>query len=275
MSFIQALVLGIIQGLTEFLPISSSAHLVIAPYLLGWTFPEQQVLPFDVLVQLGTLLAVIVFFWSDLWGIFKAFFRGLVRLKPFEDPLARQGWLLILASIPAGLAGLLLKKMVDQAFQSVVATGLFLLATALILTAAEWAGKHSRSLESLGWVDAVLMGLGQALAIFPGISRSGTTMAGGLVRNLDRTAAARFSFLMSIPVMLAAGVLEIKDVLVIPGLSSMLPMIGVGFVAAAVVGYFSIRWLLRFVTTHSLRPFAVYCTGLGLLVIILYVIFPH
>ncbi len=275
MSFIQALVLGIIQGLTEFLPISSSAHLVIAPYLLGWTFPEQQVLPFDVLVQLGTLLAVIVFFWSDLWGIVKAFIGGLVRLKPFEDPLARQGWLLILASIPAGLAGLLLKKMVDQAFQSVVATGLFLLATALILTAAEWAGKHSRSLESLGWVDAVLMGVGQALAIFPGISRSGTTMAGGLVRNLDRTAAARFSFLMSIPVMLAAGVLEIKDVLVIPGLSSMLPMIGVGFVAAAVVGYFSIRWLLRFVTTHSLRPFAVYCTGLGLLVIILYVIFPH
>lgn len=275
MSFIQALVLGIIQGLTEFLPISSSAHLVIAPYLLGWTFPEQQVLPFDVLVQLGTLLAVIVFFWSDLWGIVKAFIGGLVRLKPFEDPLARQGWLLILASIPAGLAGLLLKKMVDQAFQSVVATGLFLLATALILTAAEWAGKHSRSLKSLGWVDAVLMGVGQALAIFPGISRSGTTMAGGLVRNLDRTAAARFSFLMSIPVMLAAGVLEIKDVLVIPGLSSMLPMIGVGFVAAAVVGYFSIRWLLRFVTTHSLRPFAVYCTGLGLLVIILYVIFPH
>ena len=275
MTFIQAIILGIIQGLTEFLPISSSAHLVIAPYLLGWTIPEQQVLPFDVLVQLGTLLAVIVYFWSDLWAILKAFIQGLVKLKPFEDPLSRQGWLLILASIPAGLAGLLLKKAVDQAFQSVVATGVFLLVTALILTGAEWLGKRRRSLETLGWLDAVFMGVGQALAIFPGISRSGASMAGGLVRDLDRTAAARFSFLMSIPIMLAAGVVEIKDVMVTPGLSELFPMIGVGFVAAAVVGYFSIRWLLRFVTTHSLRPFAVYCTGLGLLVIILYVIFPH
>jgi len=275
MTFIQALILGIIQGLTEFLPISSSAHLVIAPFILGWTFPEQQVLPFDVLVQLGTLLAVIIYFWADLWGIIKAFILGLIKLKPFADPLARQGWLLILASIPAGLAGLLLKKAVDQAFQSVVITGVFLLVTALFLTAAEWIGKRRRSLETLNWLDAVLMGVGQALAIFPGISRSGATMSAGLARDLDRTAAARFSFLMSIPIMLAAGAVEIKDVLDIPGLSGTLPMIGVGFIAAAIVGYFSIRWLLRFITTHSLRPFAVYCAGLGLLVIILYVIFPH
>ena len=275
MTFIQALILGIIQGLTEFLPISSSAHLVIAPFILGWTFPEQQVLPFDVLVQLGTLLAVIIYFWADLWAIIKAFIQGLVKLKPFADPLARQGWLLILASIPAGLAGLLLKKAVDQAFQSVVITGVFLLVTALLLTAAEWIGKRRRSMETLNWLDAVIMGIGQALAIFPGISRSGATMSAGLARDLDRTAAARFSFLMSIPVMLAAGAVEIKDVLDIPGLSGMLPMIGVGFIAAAIVGYLSIRWLLRFITTHSLRPFAVYCAGLGLLVIILYVIFPH
>ncbi len=275
MTFIQALILGIIQGLTEFLPISSSAHLVIAPFILGWTFPEQQVLPFDVLVQLGTLLAVIIYFWADLWTIIKAFVLGLVKLKPFADPLARQGWLLILASIPAGVAGLVLKPLVDQAFQSVVITGVFLLVTAQFLTAAERIGKRRRSLETLGWLDAVIIGFGQALAIFPGISRSGATMSAGLARDLDRTAAARFSFLMSIPIMLAAGALEIKDVLDIPGLSSMLPMIGVGFVAAAIVGYFSIRWLLRFITTHSLRPFAVYCAGLGLLVIILYVIFPH
>ena len=119
MTFIQALILGIIQGLTEFLPISSSAHLVIAPYLLGWNIPEQQVFPFDVLVQLGTLLAVIVYFWGDLLAILKAFVQGLVNRKPFADPLARRGWLLILATIPAGLAGLLLKDMVEQAFQSV------------------------------------------------------------------------------------------------------------------------------------------------------------
>lgn len=275
MNLFQALILGIIQGLTEYLPVSSSAHLVIVPYLLGWKFPAEQVLPFDVLVQMGTLVAVIIYFWPDLWGIIRAFVNGIVKGKPFEDPQSRLGWMLILATIPAGIFGLLIKKLVDQAFQSVLATGLFLLVTAALLLLAERVGKRTRSLDKLTWMDALWMGIAQALSVFPGISRSGSTMAGGLARNLDRTSAARFSFLMSIPVMLAAGALEMKDVIQVPGLSAMLPVILVGFLAAGVVGYLSIRWLMHFVTTHSLRIFAVYCAALGVLVVILYVAFPQ
>jgi undecaprenyl-diphosphatase len=275
LNLLQALLLGIIQGLTEFLPVSSSAHLVIAPFLLGWTIPAEQVLPFDVLVQLGTLAAVIVYFWGDLWAIVQAFVQGIIKLKPFEDPQSRMGWLLILATIPAGLAGLFLKKMVDQAFQSVLVTGLFLVVTAILLLAAERISKHNRELAKITWVDSLVMGIAQAISIFPGISRSGATMSGGLARNLDRTAAARFSFLMSIPIMLAAAGLEIKDVIQVPGLSGLIPAILVGILAAAGVGYLAIRWLLRFLGTHSLRPFAVYCAAMGILVVVIYVVFPH
>lgn len=263
MTLIQAVVLGIVQGLTEFIPVSSSAHLVLIPYLLGWKFSEEQVLPFGTLVQLGTLAAVIIYFWADLWGILKAFVAGLAKGKPFTDLQARLGWLLILATIPAGVMGLLLKRIVAQAFNSVTATAVFLLLTAAILVAAEWIGQRSRSFEKIGWLDALWMGIAQALAIFPGLSRSGATMASGLARHLDRPAAARFSFLMSVPVMLAAGAMELKDVLTTPGLAELLPAIGVGFIAATAVGYLSIRWLLRFVSTHSFRPFAVYCAAVG------------
>lgn len=275
MSLFQAFILGIIQGLTEFLPVSSSAHLVIVPYLFGWSFPAEQILPFDTLVQLGTLAAVILYFWRDLWQIIQAFVRGLVTLKPFADPHARLGWMLILATIPAGVFGLLTKKAVDQAFQSVALTAFFLLVTAALLLVGERLGKRRRQAESMGWLDALWMGMGQAISIFPGISRSGATMSVGLLRDLDRPAAARFSFMLSIPVMLAAGAVELKDVFVIPGLSGLLPAIAVGFVAAVVVGYVSIRWMLNFVTQHSLRIFAVYCAAVGLLILVLYVVFPR
>jgi undecaprenyl-diphosphatase len=269
------LILGIIQGLTEFLPVSSSAHLVIAPFLLGWNFPPEQVLPFDVLVQWGTLAAVIVYFWKDLWGMAREFVLGLVRLKPFENPQSRLAWMLILATIPAGLFGLLVKKAVDQAFQSVAITGAFLIGTAVLLLVGERFGKRRRCAESMNWLDALWMGISQAVSVFPGVSRSGATITGGLLRDLDRPAAARFSFLMSIPIMLAAGVLEMKDIIEIPGLSTLLPAIIVGIIAAGVVGYISIRWLIHFVAHHSFRIFAVYCAAVGSLVLILYVLFPH
>lgn len=268
MTLFQSILLGIVQGLTEFLPISSSAHLVIVPFLFGWNIPIEQAFPFDVIVQLGTLLAVIVFFWRDLWAIIKAFVLGLVNRKPFADPQARMGWYLILATIPAGLLGLLVKKYVEAAFSSAVATACFLLATALILFVAEKIGKRSRTLTSFNWLDALVMGLAQAVSIFPGISRSGSTIAGGLTRNLDRPSAARFSFLMSIPVMLAAGLLSVLDLRGAPGLSSFLPVLLAGFAAAAVVGYLSIRWLLSFLVRHSLIPFSIYCLAAGVLTLI-------
>ena len=268
MTLIQSIILGIVQGLTEFLPISSSAHLVLIPHLLGWSLPEAQVFPFDVLVQLGTLVAVILYFWSDLWKILKAFFQGLVARKPFEDPNARMGWYLILASIPAGFSGILLKDKVEAAFNDPNATAYFLFGTAALLILAEMLGKRTRSLTGMKWFDALWMGLFQAMSIFPGISRSGSTIAGGMTRNLDRPSAARFSFLMSIPVMLGAGLVSITDVIKMPDLGSFLPILLVGFVAALLVGYLSIHWLLSFLNKRSFYLFAAYCVLLGAVALI-------
>lgn len=265
MSILQAIILGIVQGLTEFLPISSSAHLVLVPFLLGWELPETQVFVFDVLVQVGTLAAVIIYFWKDLLAIAVAFVKGIWQRKPFAETDSRLGWFLILASIPAGIFGLLIKDQVEAAFNSPVATAMFLLVTTLLLSLGELLGRRSRTLEKLTWIDALWIGAAQALSIFPGVSRSGSTIAGGLLRHFDRKSAARFSFLMSIPIMLAAGGLGVKDLLDVPNLTAFLPAVIAGFVAAGVVGYFAIGWLLKFVASHSLRVFAVYCTALALL----------
>jgi len=269
MTILQAILLGIVQGLTEFLPISSSGHLVIVPYLLGWDIPAQDAFIFDVLVQVATLLAVFAYFWSDIIAILRAVLSGLLNRRPFEEPQARLGWQLVIATLPAGVIGLALKPAVERAFDSPAATGFFLIITAGILFLAERIGKRLRKLESLTWKDAVWIGFAQALAIFPGISRSGATTAGGMTRNLERAASARFAFLLSIPIMLAAGGLACLDLLQIPDFISLLPAFLPGFLAAAIVGYFSIRWLLRFLTHHSLYIFVVYCTVLGALVLIL------
>lgn len=265
MSILQALILGIVQGLTEFLPISSSAHLVLVPFFFGWVFPKDQAFAFDVIVQLGTLAAVIVYFWKDLWQILQGFFRGLLARKPFESLESRLGWYLILATIPAGLFGLLIKDQVEAAFGSPFATGLFLLATAGLLIAGELLGKKTRNLESFGWLDALVMGLGQAAAVFPGISRSGATISTGMLRGLDRPSAARFSFLMAVPVMLAAGGLSVLDLLDMQGLGDFLLPLGVGFLAAGVVGFLSIHLLLKLISRTSFIGFALYCIALSLL----------
>ncbi len=269
MTLLQTILLGIIQGLTEFLPISSSGHLVILPHLLGWDLPAQDAFIFDVLVQVATLLAVIAYFWNDLWRIARAFVRGAVQRRPFEEADSRMGWYLILATIPAGAVGLLIKDQVEAAFASPRAAGAFLLLTAALLTAAERIGGRSRGMETFSWRDALAMGAAQVLAIFPGVSRSGSTIVGGMLRDLDRPTAARFSFLMSVPVMLAAGALALKDLLALPHLAQVLPPFLAGFAAAAIVGYLSIRWLLGYLTRHSLYAFAVYCALLGLLVLAL------
>jgi undecaprenyl-diphosphatase len=268
MSMLQAIILGIIQGLTEFLPVSSSAHLVLVPFFFGWSLPADQAFAFDVLVQMGTLLAVIVYFRKDLLQIVVGFLQGIIQRRPFGSPQANMGWYLILATIPAGIFGLLVKDKVEAAFQSPVATALFLLGTAAILFISEWIGKRTRPLESLTWKDALWIGCAQAISIFPGISRSGSTIAGGLLRNIERKSAARFSFLMSIPIMLAAGLLAVLDLMKIPNLSEFLPIISAGFLTAAVVGYLSIHWLLSYLTRHSLRSFAIYCIAVALVTLI-------
>jgi len=263
MTIIQALILGIIQGITEFLPISSSGHLVILPFLLGWDLPKEQIFTFDVLIQIGTLIAVIVFYWKDLTQIARSMILGIKNKKPFEEIQAKTGWLAILATIPAGLVGLLLKDHIEDAFTRPAIAGALLIITAAILFVSEKIGKKSRNITTLNWSDAVVMGISQALSIFPGISRSGSTISGGLLKNLDRKTAGRFAFLMAIPIMAAAGLLSLIELKSISNLSQFLPMMAVGFFTAGIVGFFTIRWLLGYITNHSLVPFAIYCLILG------------
>jgi undecaprenyl-diphosphatase len=269
MTIFQAFILGIIQGLTEFIPVSSSAHMVLAPFFFGWQIPPEQVFPFDVLVQMGTLIAVVIYFWTDIIQIASSFIQGIISRHPFATPESCLGWFIILATIPAGAVGLLLIDLVEQAFHSPSATAIFLFWTALLLLAAEFFGKRRRDLNQMTWQDALWIGVFQMLSIFPGISRSGSTIAGGMTRDLDRPAAARFSFLMSIPIMLAAGLLSIKEIIfTLPDLKSFLPVLFIGLTTSAIVGFLSIRWLLRFLRQGTLFVFSIYCFILGLVTLI-------
>jgi undecaprenyl-diphosphatase len=269
MSLIQALVLGIVQGLTEFIPVSSSAHLVLVPAVLGWRFSPVAAFVFDVLVQLGTLLAVVIYFRKELFELVRQAIDGILHLHPFEKPMSRLAWLLVLATVPAIIAGLLLKDVVEQAFSNPIAVSGFLLLTALWLEISERMGRRSHRLPDLRAADALWIGVAQATALFPGVSRSGATIGGGLARDLDRTSAARFSFLMSIPVMLGASVIALRDLIGIPEIRQLIVPLVVGFLAAAAVGYVSIRWLLAYLSSHNLRVFVAYCAIVGTVGVIL------
>ena len=263
MTFFQSVLLGIIQGITEFLPISSSAHLVLVPALLNWNIPSEQLFPFDVLVQLGTLMAVIFYYREDLAIIIQSMLKGLFARKPFAEVEARTGWLTLLATFPAGLLGLLIKPAIESAFNSPAVTGISLFITAAFLVASEVLGKRTREIDALTWKDALWVGAFQALSVFPGISRSGSTITGGMTRNLKRRTAGQFAFLMAIPIMLSAGLLGIIDLLKIPNLQNFLPVMTTGFLISGIVGYFTISWLIGYINDHSLVPFAIYCALLG------------
>jgi undecaprenyl-diphosphatase len=270
MTYLQAIILGIVQGITEFLPISSSGHLVLVPSIFNWHIAEEFLFPFDVIVQMGTLIAVIIYFWKDLLQIVKAILAGLRDRKPFETEDARLGWLIVLATIPAGLIGYLFDDVIEQFFHSPSATAAFLIGTALLLFIAERFGKQEKELNTLNWKDALWIGFSQILALLPGVSRSGSTITGGMVRGYKRTDAARFSFLLSIPIMIGAGFFKFLDLLEMENFSSYLPYLAVGFVTAGIVGYLSIRWLLGYLGKHSLTSFAIYCAIIGTIMLALF-----
>jgi undecaprenyl-diphosphatase len=272
MTIFQSIFLGIIQGLTEFLPISSSGHLVIVPHILNWDIPAEEAFIFDVLVQVATLIAVIGFFWQDYLHILREMIQSIIRRAPFDNERARLGWYILLATIPAGIAGLMLKDAVENAFASPLVVSLSLFGTAILLVIAEKVGKRSRELEDLNWLDALIVGLFQVLALFPGISRSGATITGGMTRNMERPAAARFAFLIAAPIMLAAGLGAVLDLSEIPNMVSLLPVYIPGFIAAAVVGYLAIGWLISFLNRYSLYYFAAYCGIVGLISLLVLVL---
>lgn len=269
MSFLQSFVLGVIQGITEFLPISSSAHLVLLPYLLHWKFPKDITFPFDVLVQIGTLLAVIIYFKDDVLSIVKEWINAIYKPQARKSDEFRMGWYIILATIPASIVGLLIKPLIEDVFTSPLITAILLLGTAALLFVSERVKKGQKTIFGLTWQAVMFIGIMQALALFPGISRSGATIFGGLVIGLQRKEAGRFSFLMSIPVMLGAGLLSMKDLFQISGVMQFLPTLLVGFIAAGVVGYFSIAFLMRFLQKYSLYYFSAYCAILAVIIIIM------
>jgi undecaprenyl-diphosphatase len=254
MNLFYALLLGIIEGLTEYIPVSSTAHMLIAQRILG--LPSDNVMfGFLVLVQLGPLAALLVYFWKDYWRLIVGFFA-----RPFSTPDNRLAWYIIIATIPALLAGLLLKDAVQSLFQNpLLEAAIRMFSAAILLSLGELLGKRTRQLDSITWVDGLVVGLFQVLAVFPGSSRSGSTIPGGLLRNFDRPSATRFAFLMAAPVMLAAGGYESLSVIKLHILHLLIGPLAIGFVAAAIIGWLSIRWLIGYVSKHSLYVFAAYC----------------
>jgi len=264
LNIIHAFLLGIIQGLTEFIPVSSTAHLLMGQRLLGIP-ADDAMFSFLIIVQLGTLISLFAFYWKDLLSIVKATldFRR-------STPERNLGIYIIVATIPALIAGYLLKDVVETLFkQPMLEASIRLFTAAVLLTLAEWLTKKNRSLDSMTWLDALIVGLFQIIAVFPGASRSGSTISGGMFRGFDRPSAARFAFLMSVPVMLAAGGYEMLDVIQMPNLGEFLLLLVIGFFTAAIFGWFAIKWLINYLSQRSLYIFAVYCAVVGTIVFFL------
>ncbi|MFT4188484.1 MAG: undecaprenyl-diphosphate phosphatase [Aeromicrobium sp.] len=265
MEFLQSIVLGVLQGLTEFLPISSSAHLAIFPKFLGWEDPGAA---YTAVVQIGTEIAVVLYFWRDIWTIGSGWVRGLFSAEARQEPEWRMGWFVIVGSLPIVAIGLLLEDMIDDNFRNLWVIGTTLIVLGVVLGIAERVGRNARPIEDLAWGHAVLLGLAQAAAVVPGVSRSGATISMGLFLGYERAAATRYAFLLAIPAVVGAGVYKLKD---IPGGDNAYgwgPTL-VGTVVSFAVGMAVIHWLLKWVSTRSYAPFVVYRIALGSLVLIL------
>ncbi|MGD0339711.1 MAG: undecaprenyl-diphosphatase UppP [Bacteroidota bacterium] len=264
MSLLEAIILGLIQGITEFLPISSTAHLRVIPALVGWNDPGAAV---SAVIQLGTLIAVLVYFRRDILRLIRAFITGLVVRKPFESVDSRMAWWVGLGTIPVVLAGLILKNAIETSFRSlyVIAASLFLLA--LILIVAEKTSSFRRQMEEMKWWEAFIVGIAQAFALIPGSSRSGTTITASLFLGITREAAARFSFLLSIPAVTASGLYELYEIR-----HELTGSLGIELIiatlVAAVSGYLAIEFLLRYLRTHTTFVFVWYRIALAILILI-------
>jgi undecaprenyl-diphosphatase len=270
---IQAMILGFVQGATEFVPVSSSGHLVLVPWLLGWPAPS---LLFDTLLHWGTLVAVLIVFWREFLAMASAWVQSIVR-RSLADPDARTAWFIVVGTVPAVAAGLFLDDLLESFFLNPLAVGCFLLVTALLLWLSEQLVLRSgggRALAQMQWLDAAAIGVAQALALLPGVSRSGSTIAAGLARGIRRDQAARFSFLLGTPAILGAGVLQLVKVSGedASALTQQAAPILVGFVVAAVTGVVAIRVLLSYLRNHTLYVFSGYCLVVGAATIVWYLV---
>lgn len=267
MSTFESIILGLIQGITEFLPISSTAHLRVVPALVGWDDPGAA---FTAVSQLGTLLATFVYFRSDLWRLGKGAWEGIRAGKPLETPESRLAFGIIVGTIPVGVCGLAFKSLIKNELRSLHVVAISLIALAILLWVAERTAKHTRDIAQMTFKDAVLVGVAQSLALIPGVSRSGITLTAGLFLGLRRESAARFSFLLSVPAIAAAGLYELKDVLqadavggpgVVPTAIATVVAFGSGLAAIAI--------LIAFLQKHSTAVFIGYRIFLGAALLVL------
>jgi undecaprenyl-diphosphatase len=263
MNALQAIVLGLVQGLTEFLPISSSGHLRIVPALLGWDDPGAA---FTAVIQLGTMAAVLLYFRADLWRIAVAWLRSLRDPSVRGDLDARMGWYIVLGTIPIAVLGLVFKDPIENQFRTLELIGTTLIVFGFVMLAAEARSRRDRSLREITSRDGLLIGLAQALALVPGVSRSGATISAGLLLNFDRAAAARYSFLLSVPAVVLSGLFELRH-----AGEGNLPVgaTALATLLAFVTGYASIAFLLRYLARHTIAVFVAYRVVLGVLVIAL------
>ena len=267
MSIVEAIVLGLVQGLTEFIPISSTAHLEIVPVLLGWGDPGAAA---SAVIQFGTLLAAIIYFFNDIVRLIAGFVRGLVTRRPLADTDSREAWLVVIGTIPIVVLGLLLKKHIESTFRGLWVITTMVIVVAILLHVAEAYARRAavRTFEQLTVMDAIVIGIGQCLALIPGSSRSGSTIMPALFRKIDRPTAARYSFLLSIPAVGGAGMLELlheRHHLASLGWTSIIVAIIVAFIS----GYASIWFLLRYLKTHTTHVFIYYRYVLGIVMIVL------
>lgn len=266
MNYLDAIILGIVEGLTEFLPVSSTGHLTIAEKALGLDLADPAVTGFTAVIQMGAIAAVIVYFFKDISQIARAWVLGLFKPEYRGQRDHRMGWYVIVGSIPVGIAGLLFKDLITGDLRSLWVVAAGLIGWSVVMVVAERTARQMRTERDLNLRDALVIGLTQCFALVPGVSRSGATISAGLLRGLDRVTATRLSFFLSIPALVAAGLFEMKDAL---GGDISVGETLVGTVVSFVVAYASIAWLLRFVAHHSIAWFVPYRVALGLLLIAL------
>jgi undecaprenyl-diphosphatase len=266
MSLIQALILGVVQGLSEFLPISSSGHLILVPWLLGW---GQSGLTFDVALHVGTTLAVLLYFGRDWVRLIGAVLRGLTNRSARQGSDWRLAWMIVLGSVPAAIAGAALGSTVEEAIRQPLIVAALLVVFGLLLGYADRVAPRTRRMGSLTLRDALIIGVAQAIALVPGVSRSGITLTAGLLLGLDRPAAARFSFLLSAPVIVGAVLFEAFKVVRAGGLQGDGTVFAVGIAASAITGLIAIRFLLGYLQRHSVSVFVGYRVVVGTAMLLL------
>jgi undecaprenyl-diphosphatase len=262
---LKAVVLGVIQGLTEFLPISSSAHLRIFPELFGWGDPGAA---FTAVIQIGTELAVLIYFRKDIWRIGSTWFRSLFRAEFRGHIDSRMGWFIIIGSTPIVILGILLKDVIEEDFRNLWIIGTTLIVLGIVLGIADRVSANRKVIRDLSLRDAILMGLAQACALIPGVSRSGATISMGRFLGYEREAATRYAFLLAIPAVVGAGLFELKEIPHGDNAYGWGPTI-VATVVSFLVGYAAIAWLLRYISTNSYLPFVIYRIALGSLTLVL------